>query len=967
MPHQPAGQGEHRSHDRIHAAAMPWRRHAGDHAGRLARAALSALLSLVLLAGALAITLPSAPTASAESLRANATASCASLASANPTATNGASWGKTLLKGFGAKGGWFGVDVCSNGYNARTGFSVSCNRVPVNWNTSGCAPGGPTRDAFGWTFQCVELIVRFAAWAFGDTPGDWGRASGGNAPDLWLAGNHPSDWVMYPNGSSTPPVPGDVLVWGALDGNGNPWPAGPDGSHGGHNAVVAAVKNGKVITAEQNVLWGAENHPSDELALTKAGSRWILSGTTAPVKTLPTYRWPRTMGQSRGTYGWLHNVKNTGTFPAKATTHVGKSAPAATPAAQPTPARQPSAQKSGGLPALSQATIVTSDGQLADLTWTTQRFYDPKADDTPRAQPRSLGAPPGVSLASPQTPSTIVTSDDVRYSYVIGEDGQLYTARAQPSVFGTYWIPLGAPDGVKLKAPVSASLFSAGAEMVVRGNDGTLWWRAGPPDRPGDWTPLGAPEGVSLTSGFVLSAAPGTGSPLLLATGDNGTLYQRVWQEAATAADGSQVPAGWSDWLTVGAQPKDTRFDPRIVLVPELPSSHNWIGSWADTPVNALLLDANGGVWWLRSTRLSAGWTWQRVSAPSPVRALLDGVATPLAASDGTTRSALQVYAVTADATYVVTVRPADGKDGTAKQSKPEWKKVGKTPTDGAAVHGAAVALGESQSALVLPDAGQVALTGLKDALVIIAPDAEKTAGASGWVRLANPIATASFSDGLTSSTVDGRWVQGGKGSRATAGDDGLTLRPGSAGVASLTQGALAGEAAVTVRINNPQRLVDGASAGILLYTDDADWLTLTADAKGTVTLCAVSWGQSPRCDKREKVFGNKDAALWLRVQRTGDTYTAQASVDGSAWTSAGQWTPAWPGDAAATTAGPKATPSPTPSPAATPRAGDGQQPRYQATAPLAFTAWGVLVRGASSAKEWPLFSDFTLTVEQPV
>ncbi len=172
--------------------------------------------------------------------------SCATLAGADRTATNGSTWGATVLPGFGQPGGWFGVPVCANGINpvSEDGSSVSCDRIPSNWTRTGCAPGQPTGDGFGWTFQCPELIVRFSAWAFGDSPSEWGRSGWGNAPDLWLPVNHPSDFVMYPNGSTVAPVPGDILIWGSLNSKGQPWPAGPGGEHGGHIAVVAAVTNG---------------------------------------------------------------------------------------------------------------------------------------------------------------------------------------------------------------------------------------------------------------------------------------------------------------------------------------------------------------------------------------------------------------------------------------------------------------------------------------------------------------------------------------------------------------------------------------------------------------------------------------------------------------------------------------------------------------------------------------------------
>ena len=327
--------------------------------GYLIRVSLVMFVGTALLATTMLVVQSAVPEVSAQALRVSSSATCGQLAGVDSTVTNGSTWGKTILPGHGAPGGWFGVDVCSNGINSVSpnGSNVSCGSV-----SHGCSP---TNDGYGWTFQCPELVLRFSSWAFGDSPADWGRSGWGNAPDLWLPVNHPSDFVMYANGSSTPPVPGDILVWGYLDGNGNPWPAGPDGSHSGHIAVVAAVHGGEVITAEQNVKWGNQDHPTDTLALTKSGSRWILSGSSQPTTTLPTWRWSRTMGHSRGTFGWLHSVKNNGTFP-----HTQ----ASTTPQKPTTSNSVSQQFPGGLPSLSSATVVTQSGTLADLTWSTQSF-----------------------------------------------------------------------------------------------------------------------------------------------------------------------------------------------------------------------------------------------------------------------------------------------------------------------------------------------------------------------------------------------------------------------------------------------------------------------------------------------------------------------------------------------------------------------------------------------------------------
>ncbi|MFI5273066.1 MAG: CHAP domain-containing protein, partial [Ktedonobacterales bacterium] len=416
----------------------------------------------------------------------NAGASCALLARQDPTATNGSAWGRTILAGHKAPNGWFGVDVCGNGNNvaAPNPANVSCDAIPSNWPSTGCRPGNATRDGFGLTFQCVELVIRFSAWAFGDTPAAWGRSGWGNAPDLWLAANHPSDWAMYPNGSAHAPVPGDILVFGAVRANGTPWPAGPDGEHGGHVAIVAAVRGGEVITAEENVKWGAQDHPSDQLALTERGAHWIVSGSATHSTALPAFRWQSTMGNSRALYGWLHSTKSSGAFPtASGTNHATSSAPA------PAPKQAP-----GALPSLAPATTITSAGTLADLTWTSGGILPGDAGNAPtHASVRDLGAPTSSTLALAQTPASVTLPDGRRYTYAVGTDGHLYVARTEPQVFGVSWFDHGAPPGVLLRPGVSATTYAGGMAVAALGSDGNLWWRAGPAGQLGDWLALGRP------------------------------------------------------------------------------------------------------------------------------------------------------------------------------------------------------------------------------------------------------------------------------------------------------------------------------------------------------------------------------------------------------------------------------------------------------------------------------------------
>src|SRR5690348_17473486 len=81
------------------------------------RGTLVALLGTAMVLAVLLTFQPTIPEANANALRDSPTATCSQLARLDPTITNGSSWGRTILPGRGAPGGWFGVDVCSNGFN----------------------------------------------------------------------------------------------------------------------------------------------------------------------------------------------------------------------------------------------------------------------------------------------------------------------------------------------------------------------------------------------------------------------------------------------------------------------------------------------------------------------------------------------------------------------------------------------------------------------------------------------------------------------------------------------------------------------------------------------------------------------------------------------------------------------------------------------------------------------------------
>jgi hypothetical protein len=146
----------------------------------------------------------------------------------------------------------------------------------------------------------------------------------------------------------------------------------------------------------------------------------------------------------------------------------------------------------------------------------------------------------------------------------------------------------------------------------------------------------------------------------------------------------------------------------------------------------------------------------------------------------------------------------------------------------------------------------------------------------------------------------------------------------------------------------------------MVLYQDDGDWLTLTVDDAGTVRFCPVVQ-QTPQTCTTGKT--NARAAVWLSIQRVGDTFTALVSNDDTSWQHIGQWTPILSGSAKAAQT-PSATPhaTATAQPTSTPTAAAGATTSDPAVAPLAFTSWGVLAVGNGDAAGWPHMANFTVT-----
>jgi hypothetical protein len=853
------------------------------------------------------------------------TASCEALAALDPTATNGLNWGKTILKGFGAADGWFGVDVCSNG---ASDINVSCDQSPTSWGASGCAPGQPSRDGYGWTFQCPELIKRFGAWAFGDNPDDWGGRYGGDAPDLWLDGNHPASYVMYPNGAKQAPVPGDILIWGYLDSAGQPWPAGPYGNHSGHIAVVAGVRNGIVVTAEQNVAWGGQDHPSDTLALTATPTGWILSGSSTPTTTMPTYRWQRTMGASRATYGWLHSTKNTGKFQK-------------TGAAPATPPPPP--------PSLSAAATVTKSGTLADLTWT-QLPTTPDAVfiSTPVAATRQLGAPPGAALRADLAPATLVSADS-RTIVAVDTDGRLWQARTASAYLGVVWTELDAPPGVLLIGAPSVVPFAGGVLVSALGDDGALWQRTESQLGLGTWTSLGRPAASPLTGSAITLALPGSSRLLAVALGADGRIYEIQWRDFNGSGDESAHTQGWAEWTVItttdsGKTPKRIRLTdatPHVVATVEpggvAPNSPVMLPATVDL----FTLEGDGTITWLRGGGDPSSWRARAVDDPGGAMALL--AATTLDGFLGaTTQSHVEhLYLATHQGVSMASLSmPASDPAATPAIAWTSFAAQDKaTQVEQAA---SALQVGPGASALLLAMGDHALAAATPDAISLLSgasPSVATTTSAPPptWFDAGGASSGKSFSDNLVAPKLDPHWqlAPASAQAQATAGGVRLSSLPDGT-AATLTQSALLDGSDMRVKVSG---LGDGARAGLTLRFDEGDWLALTTDRAGNVQFCPSNSQKIGACQSSH-IAPSADGSLWLDVARAGAVFLASASADGAKWTQVGSW---------AAPAQPHAS----------------QLAAADASASdlwLPFTSAGLLVTGAPDVTRAPLFSGLTVT-----
>jgi CHAP domain len=145
----------------------------------------------------------------------------------------------------------------------------------------GCGP--PNACKFGPEFQCEELAIRYAYYAWGEPTNWYSYGAVGGANTMWQAGpNLPAPLVQLPNGAGTPPMQGDLMIF-APGWLGSYW----DGS--GHVAIVRDVGPGYVDVVEQNATSsGTDRFPLSGSTVTANGYTpiigWLRETEQTPVE-----------------------------------------------------------------------------------------------------------------------------------------------------------------------------------------------------------------------------------------------------------------------------------------------------------------------------------------------------------------------------------------------------------------------------------------------------------------------------------------------------------------------------------------------------------------------------------------------------------------------------------------------------------------------------------------------------------
>jgi CHAP domain len=163
---------------------------------------------------------------------------------------------------------------------------TNCSNLTAYGNGSGfgnvgCGP--PNACKFGPEFQCEELAIRYAYYAWGEPTNWYPYGATGGASTMWQAGPAlPIPLAQFRNGAGTPPMQGDLMIF-APGWLGSYW----DGS--GHVAIVRDVGPGYVDVVEQNATSsGTDRFPLNDSTVTAGGYTpiigWLRETEQTPVE-----------------------------------------------------------------------------------------------------------------------------------------------------------------------------------------------------------------------------------------------------------------------------------------------------------------------------------------------------------------------------------------------------------------------------------------------------------------------------------------------------------------------------------------------------------------------------------------------------------------------------------------------------------------------------------------------------------
>ena len=368
-------------------------------------------------------------------------AAVAATASATPAHASAIPFGTVLIAG----SQWAGADASLGDLNVYSNGNQNQDQV----------------GTYGAEYECTELVQRWAHLKYGE-PDIWPISK---AADMWGVGpTLPVPLTQYPNGGSSPPRYGDILVFAATSSNPT-----------GHAAVVSAVSATGVTAVQQNLTVNG----------TMTG-RWTqaLSGTSvAPLGNDPVI-------------GWLRDVS---------------SASAATP---PQPVYTASAP----------STAVTPDGSTQTVFWTgadlhlTEAWYAAGAWHGPAdfSWSGALASPPSIAMSKDGSTQTVFWRGAANHLYEAWYTGRWYG----PIDFTATWGGLG----VLTSAPTAVTLADGTQLVFWRGPDLRLWetWFTGGAWRgPIDLVPLGV-----MASAPAVTVTPDGSTQLVFWTGTNGLLTE---------------------------------------------------------------------------------------------------------------------------------------------------------------------------------------------------------------------------------------------------------------------------------------------------------------------------------------------------------------------------------------------------------------------------------------------------------